>query len=139
MPLFEVNYLAVLVSAVVGFVIGMLWYSPLLFGNIWVKLIGMSKEDLEKAKKKGMAKTMLIAIISVLVMSFVLAHFVDIAGASTVTEGIQAGFLIWLGFIATVMLNSVLWENKPFRLYVLNIAHYFVVLIVMGAILAVWV
>lgn len=139
MPLFEVNYLAVLVSAVIGFVIGMLWYSPLLFGNIWVKLIGMSKDDLEKAKKKGMAKTMSIAIISVMVMSFVLAHFVDIAGASTVLEGVQAGFLIWLGFIATVMLNSVLWENKSVKLYVLNIAHYFVVLIVMGAILAVWV
>jgi len=138
MPLFDVNYLAVLVTAVVGFVIGMVWYSPIGFGNIWIKLSGISKGDLEKAKKKGMAKSMVVGFISLLVMSYVLAHFVDIAGAGTVLEGAQTGFWLWLGFIATVMLGMVLWEGKSVKLYLLNIAHYFVVMIVMGAILAVW-
>ena len=33
-----INYIAVLVSAVIGMAIGALWYSPLLFGKIWMKL-----------------------------------------------------------------------------------------------------
>jgi hypothetical protein len=139
MTFFDVNYIAVGVSAVVAFVIGMLWYSPLLFANAWMKLSGRSNGDLNKAKKKGMAGTMLAGFASILVMSYVLAYFVGLAGASTVLEGAQVGFLLWLGFIATVMLGIVLWENKPVKLYVLNIAHYFVVMLMMGAILAVWV
>ena len=33
------------------------------------------------------------------------------------------------------MIGSVLWEKKPFTLYLLNIAHYLVVLVVMTGIL----
>ena len=138
MPTFEINYLAVLVSAVAGFVIGALWYS-VLFGKAWMKLSKMGKKDIEKEKKKGMAKSYAAGFIALLVMAFVLAHFVDMAGAATVLEGAQAGFWAWLGFVATTMLNKVLWEGKPVKLYVLDAAHYFVVLIAMGAILAVWV
>ena len=138
MPAFEINYTAVLVSAAAGFVIGMVWYS-VLFGKAWMKLSGMGGKDMEKAKKKGMMGAMAAGFVSLLVMSFVLAHFVDLAGAATVLEGAQAGFWAWLGFIATVMLGTVLWEGKPVKLYLLNVAHYFVALVVMGSILAVWV
>jgi hypothetical protein len=54
----EINYLAVLVAALVSMVIGGLWYSPLLFGNIWMKLSGITQKDVEKAKKQGMMKSM---------------------------------------------------------------------------------
>ena len=133
-----INYFAVLVSAVVGFGIGMLWFSPVLFGNIWMKQMNLSKEKIEEAKKKGMAKNLVVAFASVLVMSYILAHFVDYASATTILGGMQAGFWIWLGFIATTMVNSVLWEQKPVNLYLINIAHYLVVLLAMGSILAVW-
>ncbi len=138
MPTFEINYVAVLVSAAAGFVIGMLWYS-VLFGKAWMKLSGMKKADIEKSKKKGMTKNFIGGFVALLVMAFVLAHFVDMAEAATVLGGAQAGIWIWLGFVATIMLNKVLWEGKPFKLYLLDAAHYFVVLIAMGSILAVWV
>ena len=138
MPTFEINYLAVLVSAVAGFVIGALWYS-VLFGKAWMKLSGMDKKKIEKEKKKGMAKSYAAGFAVLVVMAFVLAHFVDMAEAATVLEGAQAGFWAWLGFVATIMLNKVLWEGKPFKLYLLDAAHYLVVLLAMGSILAVWV
>ena len=138
MPEFEINYLAVLVSAVAGFVIGMLWYS-VLFGKAWMKLSGMDKKKIEKERKKGMAKSYAAGFAVLVVMAFVLAHFVDMAEAATVLEGAQAGFWAWLGFVATIMLNKVLWEGKPFKLYLLDAAHYLVVLLAMGSILAVWV
>ena len=138
MPEFEINYLAVLVSAAAGFVIGMLWYS-VLFGKAWMKLSGMDKKKIEKERKKGMAKSYAAGFAVLVVMAFVLAHFVDMAEAATVLEGAQAGFWAWLGFVATIMLNKVLWEGKPFKLYLLDAAHYLVVLLAMGSILAVWV
>lgn len=101
--------------------------------------MNLTPEKMEEAKKKGMAKSYITMFIGLLVMSYVLAHFVDYAQATTVLGGLTAGFWLWLGFIATVMLGSVLWEGKPVTLYLINVAHYLAVLIVMGIILAVWV
>ena len=138
MSLVDINLVAVLVAAVVGFGIGMLWYSPLLFSKMWMSLSGLTAKDMGKAKKKGMMQSMVLGFLSLLVMNYVLAHLVDYMQAKTAMEGMQAGFWLWLGFIATVMLGSVLWENKSWKLYLLNVAHYLVVLLASGAILAVW-
>src|SRR3989338_6996305 len=113
MPEFDINYLAVLVSAAAGFVIGMLWYS-VLFGKAWMKLSGMDKKKIEKEKKKGMAKSYAAGFAVLVVMAFVLAHFVDMAEATTVLEGAQSGFWAWLGFVATIILNKFLGEANPF-------------------------
>jgi hypothetical protein len=50
-----------------------------------------------------------------------------------------ARILGWLGFMMPLNIGAYLWENKPFKLFALNTAHYLVSLIVMAAILAVWV
>jgi len=134
-----VNYLAVLVASVVGFVIGMLWYSPLLFGKMWVKLMGFSNKDMKKAKEKGMGKTMLVMFVSILVMSYVLSYFLGALNVSDAIGGAFVGFMAWIGFLATSMLGNVLWGGKPFSLYLIDVLHYLVVIVVMGAILGVWV
>ncbi len=137
-PMVEVNYLAVFVAAVASMVIGGLWYSPLLFGKIWIKLSGMTEKQMAEAKKKGMAKSYILAYVGSVVMAYILAHFAKYAGAATPLEGAMAGFWAWLGFVVPVVLGGFLWEGKPAKLFVLNIAHYLVALLVMGAILAAW-
>ena len=134
----SINYLAILIAAIVSMVIGALWYSPVLFGKLWMKLSGISEKQIQDAKKKGMTKSYALAFLGTLVMSYVLAHFVDYAEATTFASGMQTGFWIWLGFLVTTMLGTVLWEGKPVKLYFLNIAHYFVVLLITGGMLALW-
>lgn len=132
------NYVAVLVAAVVNMIIGALWYSPVLFGNLWMRWSGIDKKSIDKSRQKGMAKSYIAVFISTLVMAFVLAHFIKYTESTTVSDGMQAGFWLWLGFIATVSLGSVLWENKPIKVWVLNNAHNLFGMLVMGSILAVW-
>ncbi len=67
----EISYPAVLVAAIVYMAIGMAWYSPVLFGNLWLKESGRTAADIEAAKKKGMGLTMLIALINALILSYV--------------------------------------------------------------------
>ncbi len=134
-----INYLAVLVSAIAAMVIGGLWYSPILFGKLWMKLSNITKKQIEEAKKKGMSKSYIVMFIATLVMSYILAHFVDYVEATTVIEAIQLAFWVWLGFIVTVLISSVLWEGKPTKLFLLNIFHYLVTLGVMSIILTLWV
>jgi len=133
-----VNYLAILVVAIISQVIGMLWYSPALFANKWMELSKVSKADIAKAKKKGMAKPMIIALISLLVTGWVFSLVLEAFGATTFGRGAFVGFLAWLGFTGTVTLSSVLWEGKPFGLWALNNAHTLVYFVVMSGILAIW-
>ncbi len=133
-----INYLAVLVSALATIVVGFLWYSPLLFGKLWMKLSMISNADIKKAKQKGMTASYLLMIISTLLMSYVLAVFLDYANALTPVAGLATGVLLWLGFVVPLLLGSVLWEGKSWKLYMLNVAYYLVVLIIMGAILGGW-
>ena len=137
LPQASINYLAVLAAAVVSIILGFLWYGPL-FGKQWMQLMGITNKQMKEGSKKGMSKTYAIMVVSTLLTSYILAHFVDYMQASSMMDGIVLGFWIWLGFIATVQIGSVLWEQKPVKLYFINTLHTLVNLAVMGAILAVW-
>jgi len=136
-PTVSINYLTVLAAAVVSMVIGFLWYGPI-FGKAWMQLMKIDKKKMDEAKKKGMAKSYAVMFISALIMNYVLAHFVKYLGSKTFMDGMQAGFWLWLGFIATVQIGIVLWEGKPVKWYLINSAHYLVALMVTGGILAIW-
>lgn len=130
------NLLAILAGAIANMVIGFLWYGPI-FGKMWMKLSNISEKDIADAKSQ-MGKTYTLSMLAALVMAFVLGQFVEFAGVSTIVEGAWVGFWAWLGFVATTMLNGVLFERKSWKLYYLNAGYYLVSLPVMGAILAVW-
>lgn len=133
----SINIWPVLVAAIVAIVLGFLWYGPL-FGKMWMQLMGIDKKKMAEMKKKPMTMNYVIMIISTLVMSYILAHFVNYLGATDISGALQSAFWIWLGFIATVILGSVLWEGKPWKLYFLNAAYWLVNLSVMSVILSVW-
>lgn len=141
-----VNYLAVIVSAVVAIVLGFLWYGPI-FGKKWTAMIGWTPERISAMRADPKMKNMVMrnyALVGVgaLIMAFVMSHAIVFAGAymnvSGVSAGLQAGFWNWLGFVAPVTLGAVLWEGKPWMLWVLNAGYYLVSLLLMGLILGMW-
>lgn len=138
MQLISVNLWAVLVSAIASMVIGSLWYS-VLFGKVWINLMGFTEKSMKEAKEKGMTKSYLIMFVCSLITAYVLAHFAKYAGSVGVLGGLQLGFWVWLGFFATTLISTVLWEGKPVKLYLINVSHYLVTLVVMSIILSVWV
>ncbi len=136
-----INYVAVLVSAVFMMVLGYIWYGPL-FGKQWIALMGWTREAMQEAMKKGMAKNYAIMALGALLMAFVLDHALIFGSAymniSGYPAGLEVGLWNWLGFIAPVTVGSVLWDGKPWKLWFLNAGYYLVGLLVMGVILAVW-
>lgn len=133
----NVNWLAVLAAALVNMALGFLWYGPI-FGKAWMKLSGLTDAKLNEMKNKGMSSTYVLSMLGALVMAFVMAQFVNISGASTVTEGALLGFWAWLGLVAPVQLTQVLYEGKSWNLYFINTGYYLVSLKLMGAVLASW-
>ena len=142
-----INYLAILACGVVSMVLGFLWLGPL-FGKLWMSLSGMPADAMERAKndpamKRKMYQGYGIQFVASLVMAYVLAHMLTVIaafdfGPSGLEAGISAGFWSWLGFVAPPTLGMVLWEGKPWKLWVLINAYWLILLLIMGSILAFW-
>ncbi|MBS3144335.1 DUF1761 domain-containing protein [Candidatus Woesearchaeota archaeon] len=128
----DVNYWAVLVAALVAFVIGGLWYSPVLFGKLWMQLMGITPKMMTEAKKKSMTLSYVLQFIALLVMACVVAHFISLLGLTTLPEILQLVFWSWLGYQATLELSSTLWGCKSWSLFLLNSAHNLVSFVAMG-------
>lgn len=122
----------IVVAALVNIAIGALWYSPVLFGNIWMKLMGLSKE---KMQGKSAMQSMGINALATLFATFVLAHFASPLESSS--GGALLGFWVAIGFITPALLNSVLWEGKPWKLFAINALYPLIAYPIMGAILTV--
>ena len=134
----SVNYWAILVCGLMTMPLGMLWYSTL-FGNTFMRLIGMKKENVLKPEaKKEMQRGYIMTFISALVMAYILAIVLMAMGMVGVGNGMMAAFWLWLGFIVTTNIGGSLWERRPWGLYYINMGYYFVALLIMGAILAAW-
>ncbi|MBR9699314.1 DUF1761 domain-containing protein [Candidatus Woesearchaeota archaeon] len=132
-----VNWIAIVVVAIVAMLIGMWWYSLKGFGKQWIKLMGISQRKMKEMSKNA-GSSYLLNIIATLVMAYVLALFIAYTSAITFVQGMQTGFWLWLGFIVTVQFGQVLWEKKKFQLFLLNTAYNLVGMLVMGGILAIW-
>lgn len=129
-----VNLMAVVAAAVVQMVLGFFWYSPALFGKQWMGYMGKTEEEIKSGANASMYTWM--ALVS-LVTAYVLAHFVQYTD-STALAGMQTGFWLWLGFVATYGVSAVLFEGRPRGLYYINMGYQVVALVLMGALLAVW-
>ena len=137
----EINYWAVLVSAVAAVVVGALWYGPV-FGKFWMSLVGLTTESMKSMKMSPFA-AMAGGFLGALFTAFVLAHHLVFANAFLGTTGAESGlmsaFWVWLGFYVPVTAGSLLWEGKSWKLFALNAAYYLVTLAISGVILALWV
>ena len=131
----HVNYLAILVVGIISYLLGALWYSPLLFAKHWINAIGKTEEDL-----KGGASpiTYVITFVVWVVTLYVLSVFIHYSGASTLGYGMLAGFLCWFGFYALLSLMTNLFEQKPKQLWLINASYVLVAFLIAGGILAIW-
>lgn len=139
-----INYVAVLVSAVVMFALGWLWYGKL-FAKPWTEAMGWTPEKMAAMgqDQKSMMMQYGIQALASLLMAFVLSHALIFASTylnmSGISAGLQTGFWNWLGFVAPVTIGAVLWDGKPWKLWFITAGYYLVSLLVMGVILALWV
>ncbi|HEX8422513.1 MAG TPA: DUF1761 domain-containing protein [Pyrinomonadaceae bacterium] len=134
----KINYAAVFVSAVVYWVLGGIWYSPLLFGGKFIEIMRWSPEQLARIEADGAGGQLALAFVGSLVASYVLAHIVRYLNAESAADGAKTGLWLWLGFIVTTNLNTVFFEFRPLGLYLINIGYHLVAFLAMGTLLAVW-
>jgi len=130
------NYLAIVIAAVVAWIAGAAWYMSL--GKLWMAAHGLTPEKMQEQKSKPGAKLPFIySFVAELVMAWVLAGLMAHLGTGQVTalNGIVSGAFCWLGFVITTILVNNSFVFRDMRLLWIDGGHWLIVLLLMGAII----
>jgi hypothetical protein len=130
----ELNWLAVMAAALSTFLIGGLWYSPILFAKPWMRANGFTDEDM---KNVNMAKVFGLSFVFSVLMAANLAMFLADPG-TTVSWGATAGFLAGFGWVALGLAIIALFEKRSWSYILINGGYMVVAFVVMGLILGAW-
>jgi hypothetical protein len=133
-----INYLAVVVAAVVAWLAGAVWYR--LLANPWVAAHGKTMEQFkaEQAARKGSVHAWLpfaLAFLAELLMAYVLAGMVGHLGTVTIRSAVISGLFVWAGFMLTTMLVNNAFAGRRYALTAIDAGHWLLVAIAMGVVI----
>ena len=131
----SINWLAIVACVVVSMISGFIWYNPKVFFTAWWKGIGRSECDM--GTEDAGAMTWVLTVIAALVQAVFVSLFLTTMGSNTLAAGMQAGFVIWLGFIAPTNLVNKLFAGHGLKVWAIESGNHLVNMLLFGAILAV--
>lgn len=131
-----INWWAVVTAIPISMTVGAFWYSPIAFGNLWMRRLGKRPEDFAAlpAMIIGYASAALGAFLTAWVLATVLA-FADTLDAF---EGMLGAFFCWLGFVAATSFVNDAMSRASLSLWAINAGYRFVEFLALGALLGAW-
>ena len=127
------NWWAILVATLAGFMLGGLWYGPI-FGKAWLRAIGKREEDLTNP-----APAFAISFFTAFVTALLLALLIgELGTVETALDGAFLGLYIGVGFIAAAMASDYAFCRWPKELFLIQAGYRVIYSVIMGAILAGW-
>lgn len=130
----NVNYLGALVGALCCFLVGGVWYSPILFARPWMRASGLTEDGLKKGNMgRIFGGAFALALVGNVNLAFFLAD-----GTPSLAWGVAAGALAGVGWVATSLGITYLFERRPLALYLIDAGYHVVTFVISGAILGVW-
>jgi hypothetical protein len=129
----QVNWLAVIAAALSMFVIGGLWYSPMLFARPWQRAAGLS----DAALRSGNVPLIFgLAFVLSLLMAANLAFF--LSGVADIGAALGYAVAAGLGWAAFGLSVVALFERRPLSYHLINGGYLTVAFVARWRILAVW-
>ena len=129
----EFNIWAALTAAVASFLLGGLWYSPLLFARAWQREAGLTDEQLKNA---NMGMIFGLALVLCVVASLMFAIF--LGPRPPLALGLGAGFSAGLCWVSASFGINYLFERRSLKLFLINAGYHTLQFTLIGLIIALW-
>jgi hypothetical protein len=124
------NIWAVLLAAVSSFLLGGLWYSPVLFGPLWNAENGGQPPPGHPAKVFGVS--------FVLSLVAATAFAIWLGPAPSLTDALKSGALAGFGFVAASFGINYQFAQRSTRLWLIDGGYHAVQFLLFGLILGLW-
>lgn len=132
----------VFLATLAAFVLGALWYSPLLFMNLWIKGKGLTPESLPKRSRTYMATTMTYSFIAHGCIAAVLAIVLEVTQPETLKIALSLSALLAIGFMVSARFIDMVYtvDGKHYDLknqinFVVTSLYYIAVVLLMTTVL----
>lgn len=127
----EINWIAVVVAALVRFFLGWAWHSPFAFGKQWQALTGVTDESMKANLGKAIPTDLVLSVI----MAYVMARILGYAAPQDLVMALAISLMCWLGFVVSITLSHSVYEQKPLKLFMIEAAYMGLSMLGMGAVL----
>lgn len=135
----SLSTLHVLVVSVIGFFLGALWFSPVLFVKPWFAEMKYTPEKLAEFQKEPGGKLMLPkCFLWTILSTFTLAALLAANHTSGVVKGLEMGLFVGVGILGARSSVNGMFERRTTRHLLITTGHDIVLLALQGAILGVW-
>lgn len=132
----DINPWAVALATLSTMIVGSVWYTPKVFGTLWMRLTGITDQSM---RSRSAVVPILVTLVVSLVTALVLAGCVDIAhafyGGSWFANSLITGLFLFVGFTAARMITHDAFEGRPAKLTILNVTHELVTILAMSVII----
>jgi len=125
-----VNYLAIVIAALAALGLGLIWRIVLL--KPWLDALGKSKTE---AAKQSVVVPFLTTFVALIVMAWMLAGVMTHMGQVNIRGGLITSFLVWLGFVITVIGVSHAFTGAKPLLTLIDGGYWLFALLIMGAVI----
>jgi hypothetical protein len=126
---------AVAAAAILAFVASMAWY--IAFAVQRAKLLGIAP-DPGTARRPPPPMKVLVELARNAAFAIALSWLIGATGMTDLAGAVRLALLLWLAFPVLILAGSVMWENVPWRLALIHAGDWFVKLVLVAAVLAVW-
>lgn len=130
----KINHVAVWILVVVHQIIAVIWYAEFLFGKKWMQLLNKIAEDFQGASPLNYV----IAIITAIVMTYMIAWLFTKINVDNGIKGLQFGFAFGVSFFFLQVMTQGFFSMRPFGLTLIDGGMYMVNFIIAGIVLGVW-
>lgn len=134
----DVNPWAVMVAGVATFVLGGIWYSPMLFENVSIRAHGYGEAEQAALRATLVPSRFAAALAAYVAMAAAFALLASAAGVEGLGGGLALGALLWVGFVVTAGLTTTLFSPRPLEAWAIDAGFQLCFLLGTGALLGVW-
>jgi hypothetical protein len=127
-----INYLAVVVAALSTFLVGGLWYSPVLFGPRWQRAAGDARKPGDAHPARVFGVSFLFALVAAL------AYALIIPPAANATMAVLQGVVVGAGVVAASFGINYQFANRPAVLWLIDGGYHTVQFALYGLIIGLW-